>query len=58
MHRISNSNDLQDILSQTIEQIKKEEGDKFDIEHINLAELERRTGISRGNSDTIRRMVL
>ena len=41
------SNDLQVILTQAIDQMKKELGDKFDPGKLNLAELERRTGISR-----------
>ena len=42
-----NSNDLQAILSQAISQMKSELGKKFDLDKINLAELNRRTGISR-----------
>lgn len=48
MNEKTNSNDLQIILSQGIAQIKQKQGQKFDIEKINLAELERLTGISRG----------
>lgn len=47
MNKTTNSNDLQEILSHAIKQMEQELGDKFDPEHINLAELERRTGISR-----------
>lgn len=36
-----------------IEQMMAEQGDKFSLEKINLAELERRTGISRAR---LRRM--
>lgn len=43
-----NSNSLEEILSQALNEIKKEVGDKFQLEKVNLAELERRTGISRG----------
>ena len=42
-----NNNDLQDILTQTLEDMKLEQGENFNLEKINLAELERRTGISR-----------
>ena len=42
-----NNNDLQSILTQTLEDMKLEQGEKFNLEKINLAELERRTGISR-----------
>ena len=36
------------IIAQAIEEMKAEWGDTFSLEQINLAELERRTGISRG----------
>ena len=48
MNKETESNDLQVILTHAIEQMKQEQGDKFDMNKINLAELERRTGISRG----------
>lgn len=41
------SNGLENIISQAIEEMKSEQGDHFSLEKINLAELERRTGISR-----------
>lgn len=41
------SNGLDDIISQAIEEMKLEQGNHFSLEKINLAELERRTGISR-----------
>ena len=37
------SNDLQSIITQVIEEMKSEQGDKFDLNKINLAEMERRT---------------
>lgn len=40
-------NDLTDIITQTLNEMKEEQGRNFDINKINLAELERRTGISR-----------
>lgn len=43
----TNSNDLQEILSQAIDEMKMEQGEKFNLSKINLAELERRTGLSR-----------
>lgn len=43
-----NRNDLQSILTQTLNELKDELGEKFNINKVNLAELERRTGISRG----------
>lgn len=41
------SNNLNGFLAQAINAIKDEYGDGFDINRINLAELERRTHISR-----------
>ena len=41
------NNDLTETIAQALNEIKSELGDKFDLEHINLAELERRTGITR-----------
>ena len=43
----SKSNGLENIISQAIEEMKSEQGNNFSLERINLAELERRTGISR-----------
>ena len=43
-----NGNDLCiDIIAQAIDEMKELQGDSFSLENINLAELERRTGISR-----------
>ena len=42
------SNGFENIIAQAIEEMKAEQGKRFSLEHINLAELERRTGISRG----------
>ena len=41
------SNDLQTIITQVIEEMKYEQGHKFDLNKINLAELEPRTGMTR-----------
>ena len=44
----NHSNDLEEIVTQALEGMKKELGDdQFDLNNVNLAELERRTGISR-----------
>lgn len=43
----NNSNDLQTIITQVIEEMKSEQGDKFNLNKINLAEMERRTGLTR-----------
>ena len=47
MNEINNSNDLQSIITQAFEEMKSEQADRFDINKINLAELERRTGLTR-----------
>ena len=52
------SNGLEDIISQAIEEMKSEQGNNFSLEKINLAELERRTGISRAKLRGSRRMAL
>ena len=40
-------NDLKRTITQALDEMKKEQGDTFDLKEINLAELERQTGISR-----------
>ncbi len=40
-------NDLTEIITQALNEMKSELGDRFVLEKINLAELERRTGLSR-----------
>lgn len=40
-------NDLQLTISHALAEMKAEAGDKFDLEKVNLAELERRTGLTR-----------
>lgn len=40
-------NDLQTTITHALQEMKAEAGDSFDITKVNLAELERRTGISR-----------
>ena len=42
-----NNNDSTEIIAQVLNEMKEELGDKFDINKINLAEVSRRTGISR-----------
>ena len=41
------NNDLQEILTHAIEEIRNEMGTDFDINKINLKDLENRTGITR-----------
>ena len=48
------SNGLKSIISQAIEEIKAEQGESFSSENINLAELQRRTGVSRGRLRTLK----
>lgn len=48
MNERENSNDLQEIITQVLKEMKSELGDLFDINTVNLAELARRTGLSRG----------
>ena len=48
MNKENNCNDLQKILTQTLNELKNELGENFNTQKVNLAELERRTGISRG----------
>lgn len=49
MNERKNSNDLQEIIAQVLNEMKSELGNQFDISTINLAELERQViGLSRG----------
>ena len=48
-------NDFKENISQAIDEMKKEQGDSFDLSKINLAELERRTGISRSKLRRLKR---
>ena len=50
-----NSNGLDHIVSQAIEEMKREQGDNFSPEKINLAELERRTGLTRARLRKLKR---
>lgn len=47
MNEYIGNDSFNDIIAQAIDEMKEELGDSFTIERINLAELERRTGISR-----------
>ena len=50
----NNGNDLYiEIIAQAIEEMKEVQGESFSLENVNLAELERRTGITRAR---LRRM--
>ena len=50
-----NNNDLNERIAQVLNEMKCELGDRFDLDKINLAELERRTGISRSKLRRIKR---
>ena len=54
--QIDNSSPLS--LSQALELIKTREGENFSKEKVNLAELQRLTGITRGKLRRLRRTVL
>lgn len=47
MNELIGNDSCNEIITQAIESMKAEQGDLFSLENINLAELERRTGISR-----------
>ena len=49
------SNGFANSIAQAIEEMKVEQGDSFSLEHVNLAELERRTGVSRGKLRRLKR---
>ena len=55
MNEGNNSNDLQAIISQVLNEMKSELGNQFNINTINLAELERRTGLSRGKLRSLKK---
>ena len=55
MNRRTNSNDLQEIVTQALAEMKHVQGEYFSLEKINLAELERRTGLSRGKLRALRK---
>ena len=49
------SGDSFDIVSRALEDMKAEQGEKFNLENVNLAELKRRTGLSRGKLRKMKR---
>ena len=49
------SNGFASSIAQAIEEIKAELGDSFSLDRINLAELERRSGVSRGKLRRLKR---
>ena len=55
MHNRTNSNDLQEIVTQALEEIKEFQGKNFDINKVNLAEMARKTGLSRRKLCTLKK---
>lgn len=55
MNEINNSNDLQTIITQAITEMKSEQAEKFNLDNINLAELGRRTGLTRAQLRRLKR---
>ena len=55
MQNNAQNNDLQEVISQALEELKKEEGDRFDLDKVNLAEMARRTGLSRSRLRTLKK---
>lgn len=50
-----NNDLLQSIITQALQEMKEEQGGELDLERVNLAELERRTGISRAKLRRIKK---
>lgn len=50
-----NGNGFAPSIAQAIEEMKAFKGNSFSLEHVNLAELERRTGVSRGRLRRLKR---
>ena len=55
MQNNAQSNDLQKIITQALDELKREQGKKFDLSKVNLAELARRTGLSRSKLRTLKK---
>ena len=49
------SSDSFEIVTRALEDMKAEQGDKFNLENVNLAELKRKTGLSRGKLRKMKR---
>ena len=57
MHEDATCNDLQEIITQAINEIKQEQGKNFSLSKINLAELERWTGLSRSRLRRLKEII-
>lgn len=55
MNNQSDNDFCLEIITQAINEMKEEQGDTFSLEKINLAELERRTGITRSRLRTLKK---
>lgn len=55
MNEETNDNDLQEIITQYLQDLKKQLGENYDSSKVNLAEMERITGISRGKLRKIKK---
>lgn len=51
-------NDLTEIIAHALNEMKREMGEKFNPDKVNLAELERRAGISRAKLRKIKNLAL
>ena len=47
MNKLNSNDSSMTIIAQAIEEMKSQQGKHFSLENINLAELERRTGVAR-----------
>lgn len=54
MDRESERIGLQEIIDKAIDDIARETGDSFELDHMNLAEFSRRTGLSRSRARTLK----
>lgn len=55
MNEETNDNDLQEIITQYLQDLKKQLGENYDSSKVNLVEMERITGISRGKLRKIKK---
>ena len=51
----NNSNDLYAMIAQALNEIKEEKGADFSLDDVNLAELQRRTGVTRAKLRRLKR---
>ena len=51
-------NDLTEIIAYALNEMKREKGEKFNPDKVNLAELERRTGFHEPNCEELKNLAL